>query len=300
MALLKSLFSFRFSGTELSPLQEFQSVVQQDTVLRGFSQQSLLEESLMRMLEGQRQASILARAAGEAAGRERAADYRYTSEKAGAAKAYVMMYYNPETRKAEILGASGPIRVPEGPVRSVEEALGAQSLYPLYSFIAAPLMRVGVLPWKLEQILSEREYGTPPPAAPGGGLVPVRRIAQTEAELAAERKTAGIIRVAASEAIVRKEQAEIASEEELLVLEEVIRALRGGEALEKALKKLPPLSRARYLIALRKKRLGVQVLMQLLLHDVVFLKTIKKKLATFSLEDLVGMVKLLQGMRKEK
>lgn len=293
MVLVKSLFSFRFSGTDLAPLMEFQDVARQDVVLRDFSLRSLLEESLMRMMEGQRQASVLAHAAGEAAGKARAAEHRHA---AGApAKAYVIMYYNPETRKAEILEAAGPIRITDLPVRSVEESLAAQSLYPVYSFIAAPLLMEEILPWKLEQILSEREYGTPPPAASGAGIVPVRRVELTRAELDVERKRAEVVRAAASRAVVHKEEAELAAGEEIVVLEEAVRAIRGGMSPERALEKLPPLSRARYLIALRRKRLGVQVLTQMLLRDSGFLKTVKKKLETLSLEDLANIVRLLRG-----
>ena len=84
------------------------------------------------------------------------------------------------------------------------------------------------------------------------------------------------------------------------MLEEVVEALRKGEDAEKALERLPPLSRARYLAVLRKKRLGIQAVMQLLIRDATFLKTARDKLKALGFSDLVGIVKLLHGMQKKE
>jgi hypothetical protein len=299
--LLKSLFSFKFSESELAPLMEFANVARDDSVLRYFYQHGLLDEQLVRMQKSQEQASVLAQAAGISASRTRTADQRQAGKaESESARSYVITYYNPELHKAEVLEATSSIHIQDNVKRSVEESLGTQSLYPLYALIAAPLVRQEVVPWKLDQILSEREYVTPPPSSGGAGAIPVRMVAQSQAEITAARKEATIVKVSVAEAIATKEKATLATGEEIIMLEEVVAALRKGEDAEKVIERLPPLSRARYLAVLRRKRLGVQAVMQLLIRDATFLKTVKAKLKTLGLKDLAAMVKMLRDMQQKK
>jgi hypothetical protein len=300
MALLKALFGFTFSSADLAPLMEFENVVRNDSVLRYFYQQALLDEQLLRMQKSQEQASVLAQAAGQSANRTRTAEEKHMgkTDEAESTRTYVITYYNPETRKAEVLEATSTIRIQDDVKRTVEESLGMRSLYPLYGLIAAPIMRQEIVPWKLEQILSEREYATPPPSAGGAGAVPVRLVAQTQAEIAAAKKQAELVRVSAVEALAIREKAALATDEEIIMLEEAVRALRGGEDADKVLERLPPLSRARYSAVLRRKRLGVNAVIQLLIRDATFLKTVKKKLQALGFEDLVNLVRMLRELRK--
>ncbi|MDD5340626.1 MAG: hypothetical protein PHV13_05280 [Candidatus ainarchaeum sp.] len=301
MALLKALFAFSFSTADLLPMMDFENVVRNDSVLRYFSQQALLDEQLMRWQRSQEQASILAQAAGESASRTRTSEERHLGRDAEAetTKTYVITYYNPETHKAEVLETKSHISIHDDVKRVIEESLGMQSLYPIYAFIGAPIIRQEVLPWKLEQILSQREYGTPPPSAGGAGPIPVRVVAQTQAEIVAAKKQADAVRESVARAVEMKAEAGRATDEEIIVLDEAVAAIRRGEDAEKSLERLPPLSRARYLAALRRRRLGVQVILQMLIRDTEFLKTVKKKLQALGFEDLVNLVRMLRELRKK-
>lgn len=322
MVLLKSLFSFKFSETDLQPLMEFQNIVRNDMVLRNFSQLALLNETLMRMMESRQRASVLALAVGPPASRNRPAEPRLspgeaeatkkaeTTKKAEATKnyaarleatkTYIISYYNPQAGKTEVLETQSIACMKDDARQTVEETLGMQSLYPLYVFIAAPVMRQEIVPWRLEQILDQHEYGTPPPASPGGGVIPVRRIAQTQAEVTAAKKDVVTVKAAVAGSMVLKEKAGLAVGDEIMVLEEAVKALRAGETVDKALARLPPLTRARFTAAVRNKRLGTQAVVELLLSDASFLKTVKKKLQTFGLGDLATLVRMLRGLRKKK
>jgi hypothetical protein len=301
-SLMKSLFSFSFSDAELAPMAQFEDIVQRDTVLRYFYQHSLLDEQLLRLQQSQEQAGVLAQAAGLSVNKTRTADEKHVGKMAESesTKTYVITYYNPELHKAEVLEEKSTIRIQDDVKRSVEESLGMKSLYPLYTFIAAPLIRQEVVPWKLEQILSEREYGTPPPSAGGAGAIPVLLVARSQAELAAAKKQATILKVSVAEAMAAKEKAVLMTDEEIIMLEEAVKALRGGEDVDKVLDRLPPLSRARYAAVLRRKQLGVQAVIQLLVQDASFLKNVKDKLKTLGRSDLATMVRMLRNLQKKE
>jgi hypothetical protein len=213
---------------------------------------------------------------------------------------YAITYYNPELHKTEVLEAKSEIKIKDYTTKMVEESLAIQSTLPIYQFIATPLIRNEVLPWKLEEILSEREYGTPPPPPAGAAVTPLKIVVQKESEIVAEKKREEDVKSALSEAILRKERSELKMEEELLLLEETVAALRGGEDMDKVLERLPPLSRARYILALRKKLLGRQAIIALLLRDASFLRSVKKKLELFTLDDLVNMYKVLRGLQQRR
>ncbi len=319
MVLLKSLFSFKFSEADLQPLMDFQNIVRNDAVLRNFYQQGLLNETLMRMMESRQRASVLALAVGPPVSRNRPAEpllstggaeavkkaeaakrYARSAGEAEATKTYIISYYNPQAGKTEVLETRSIACMKDDARQTVEETLGMQSLYPLYVFIAAPVMRQEIVPWRLEQILDQREYGTPPPASPGGGVIPVRRIAQTQAEITAAKKEAVTVKAAVAECMMLKEKAGLAVGDEIMVLEETVKALRSGETADKALARLPPLTRMRFTAALHNKRLGTQAVVEILLSDASFLKTVKKKLQTFGLGDLATLVRMLRGLRKRK
>lgn len=300
---LRPLFTFSFGSTELAPAMDFQRLLVNDSVLRDFFQQSLLSESLMRRQRNEEQVSIMAQAAGEASTKNKTEQSTQESGKTsetGTTKTYVITYYNPETHKAEVLETKSDIKIQDNVKQMIEESLGMQSIYPLYTFIGLPLMKQEILPWKLEGILAEREYGTPPPFGSGAPVVPVKKVEQTEAEIVAIKKQEEAIKEAVVETIILKERSELKIDEEIIMLGETVEALRKGEEIDKVLDKLPPLSRARYIVALRKKQLGRQIIIRLLLKDASFLKTVKKKLETFTFEDLINMVKLLRDMQKKK
>ncbi|MFH0884518.1 MAG: hypothetical protein V1861_02300 [Candidatus Micrarchaeota archaeon] len=292
---LKPSFSFGFSPADMTPIMQMQSIMHNESVLENYFQQSILSESIMKRQKDMDHASVRAQVISEAEPKK--GEKNHESEK-GSATAYTISYYNPELNKTEVLEGKSEIRISDRATKSVEETVAARSPFSIYGFIAAPLMHTEVVPWKLEEILAEREYGTPPPPPAGAAVTPIKVIVRAEAEIEAEKKKAEAVRAAISEFVLRKEQSELKIAEELLVLEDVISALRSGEDIDKVIERLPPLSRARYLLVKRKKSLGRLALINLLIQDVSFLKTIKKKLELFTLDDLVNIYKVLRSLQK--
>ncbi len=281
----RMVYSYDFRFGDLLPLMEFQGAAEQESSQGVFMSQPILKESLMK---GEKEeAGVMAEAAGEIA------------TKAEAKKAYVLTYYNPETQKVELLEARSDVRIKDFVTRMIEEAVGIRSAYPLYRYIGSPIMKQEIVLWKLEQILAEREYGTPPPSESGAPVMSVKMMERKKSEIVAIKKHEDEIREAIAEAIIRKEKSEVKIDEEILLLEETVEALRRGEAVEKALKLLPPLTRARYIVALRKRGLSREMIIGLLVRDSSFLKRIKKKLEAFTFEDLLNMVRMLRGLRKK-
>lgn len=274
-------YSFRFQ--DLLPLIEFQEIAAEECSLGVFMSQPLMGESLIKAGKGE--AGVMAEAAGEASAKKTRGTY-------------VLTYYNPETQKAELLEAKRDVRITDFVTRMIEESVGIRSVYPLYSFIGTPIVKQEVVLWRLEQILAEREYGTPPPSGSSAPVMPVRVRAQKKSEIAAIRKHEEEIMEAVAEAIIRKEKSELKIGEEVMILDGAVESLRKGGPIENALRKLPPLSRARYLVALRKGKLSRQTIIAMLAQDSSFLKKVKKKLETFTLEDLLNMVRMLRGLRK--
>lgn len=284
--VFKKVFSFTFSKMDMVPILLMQTLARQDSVLNTYLQQAILSESIMRQRRDSSEAGVLARATSETKNRKKGERETTTS--------YTISYYNPELGTTEVLDEKTRIKTDDIATRMIEESVGIRSALPVYKFIVQPLMRKEVVPWKLEQILSEREYGTPRPPPTGAAVIPVRIIKAK----AAEKKHGKSIQALISEAVLRKEKSESKLTEEILLLEEAVKAIRGGESIDKVIKRLPPLSRARYILALKKKMLGKDALLKLLLYDISFLKMLKKKLELFTLDDLIGMYKMLRGLQK--
>lgn len=299
MPVLKS-FTFGFSSEDLVPLIQMQQVAQ-NSVLSNFSWQSLQDENLMRRQRTDEVASIIATASNaDSAKIIDSRENKVDKTEKESTTSYVITYYNPELQKTEVLQEKTNITIKDYTTKVIEESLAAQTAYPIYQYIGAPLMRTEVLPWKLQQILDERDYGTPPPPPAGASVTPIKLIEQKESEIAAEKKRNEIIKAAFSEVIIRKEKSEAQVAEEILVLEYAVSALRKGEEIDKVIERLPPLSRARYILAMRKKLLGREATIQLLLRDISFLKSVQKKLELFTLDDLVNMFKIIRTLQKNK
>lgn len=290
-----SSFSFGFTQADLTPMMQMQGIMHNESVLDNWFQQSILSETIMKRQKDMEHATIRAQVIYDA--EPKRGDKEHQSEKSSVSS-YTISYYNPELNQTEVLSGKSEIKMTDKAMKSVEESVATRSPISLYGFIAAPLMHTEVIPWKLEEILAEREYGTPPPPPAGAAVTPIRVIARTEAELAADKKRAEAIKDAIAEFVIRKEQSELKIQEELLVLEDVISALRSGEDIDRVIERLPPLSRARYLLVKRKKSLGRLAIISLLVQDVAFLKSIKKKLELFTLDDLVGIYKVLRDLQK--
>ena len=284
----KKAFSFTFSKMDMVPILLMQTLARQDSVLNTYFQQAILSENIMRLRRDASEAGVLARATSEEVTTSRKKGERETTT------SYTITYYNPELGTTEVLDEKTSIKTDDITTKMIEESVGIRSALPVYKFIVQPLMRKEVVPWKLEQILSEREYGTPRPPPTGAAVIPVRIIKVKATEKKHDRSIQALI----SEAVLRKEKSESKITEEILLLEEAVKAIRGGESIEKVIERLPPLSRARYILALKKKLLSKSALLKLLLYDLSFLKMLKKKLELFTLDDLIGMYKMLRGLQK--
>jgi hypothetical protein len=266
---------------------------------------ALTEDNIKRLQRNQEQAMVLARAVAEVGSRTKAPEVKplpagpkAAEQEKGSSKetttTYTISYYNPELKKAEVIEAKSEIMVSDYPAQAIEDSLGQRSLLPIYLYMGTPLMKSEVLPWKLEEILGEREYGTPPKSGPGASVVPVLVIEKTATDLAREK----VISNAIGETILRKEKTEKELASAIIVLEQAVAELRKGSQMGTAIQRLPPLSRARYLAVLRKKMLERQSLINMLLRDSSFLKGVAKKLGAFSLDDMVNMAKMLRGLKK--
>ncbi len=290
----KSLAGFSFSQDELVPIMLMQQVVRQDMAIRSFQDQSVMNERIMT--RGEEQAWVMAIASAESG--QKAKSVRSTEGKdIKDSTTYTITYYNPETHKAEILSEKSDIRIKDETTKSIEESVASQSLYPIYKYIGFPLLKTEVVPWKLEQILSERDCGTPPPSG-GASVIPVKLVAQKESEIAAQKKLEENVKSALDLAIVRKEKSEIRLGEEIIVMEDAVEALRRGEDLDNVIARLPPLSRMRYILLLRKRKVPVQIVIRMMQREAEFLKSSKKKLSFFSTDDLVSMLKALRAVKK--
>ncbi len=301
MGKMKQMFSFGFTNEDMIPLIQMQQTALRDNALTTWLQQSILNENIMKKQHDMEYATVLAQALTETRSKETRSGGAKESGKEGekeTTSTYAITYFNPELQKTEVLEGKTAIKIKDYATKSIEESVAGQSAMPLYQFIAMPLIRKEVLPWKLEEILAEREYGTPPPPPTGASVTPVRVIVRKESEIAAEKKRDEEVKSALAETVLRKERSELKLDEEILLLEEVVSALRAGEDVDKVLERLPPLSRARFILAMRKKNLGRQALIALLIRDTAFLKSVKKKLELFTLDDLLGIYRALRGLQR--
>ncbi len=293
--LLRSGFNFGLSPDQLAPIIQMQMLAKEDSVLRNFSWQSLMQENLMRRQSSENQAAVIAQAANAEV--SKTVDSKSDKAEKEASRSYTISYFNPELGKTEVLEGKTSVMFKDPATQAVEEAVAAGSVLSIYRYIGMPLIRTEVIPWKLQQILDEREYGTPPPPPAGAAAPPVRLIEEKESEIVAVRKREDIVKAALDQVVIRKEKSEAVVAEELLMLEETVEALRRGDPLDKLIAKLPPLSRARYLLLLRKKNMGRYAVIQLLLREIMFLKGVQKKLELFTLDDLVNMFKMIRQLQ---
>ena len=175
---------------------------------------------------------------------------------------------------------------------SIEEAVGEKSTFKIYSFIASPIIRKEINPEIVKEILENRDYDTPPKF---GGAQIVRILNSSNSKIKiipAEAYKATI------EMVKRKELIEKRVVQQIVVLEKVQEDIKISPNLQKILDKLPPLTRARMLIALRKKKLDQIQILKLLEKDSKFLKEVKKKLETMTTSDLLAIVRAIKELNK--
>jgi hypothetical protein len=279
------IYAYDFAIREMRPMIEMEIATSEDILSQFVSQSLLIEEAKKSVKE---EAEVLAHAA------KKESEILEIGKK-GATRTYSLTYYNPVTHKAEIIEEKIDIKVTDYVTRMIEESVGINSSYPLYTFVASPLIRTEIVAWKLKQILDEREYGTPPEF---GGTAKVKVSPKKKSEIIAIKKRDEAIKEAVVEAIIRKEKSEEKLGHEIVVFEETVKAIREGKDTKKSISKLPPLSRARYKVAMKRKRLSKEEIIDLLLQDIKFLKNLKKKLTTLTIDGLLNLVKALKKLKK--
>src|SRR5512143_2274458 len=198
----KAMFLFGLSPEQLGPIIQMQQIAHDDSVLRNFSYQALQQENLMKRQHGESQASVMAEAANTEA--SKTVDNKEKGETSS--RSYTISYYNPELQKTEVLEGKADVRMKDIASQMVEEAVAGQSVLPIYRYIATPLMRTEVVPWKLQQILDEREYGTPPPPPSGAGVTPLKVVTEKESEIVAEKQRDDLIRNAPAGVVIPRER----------------------------------------------------------------------------------------------
>jgi len=280
------IFAYDFAIREMRPMMEMEMATSDDILSRFISESLLVEEAKRSVKE---EPEVLAQA------EKKEGETLESGKKRGTAKTYSLTYYNPVTHKAEIIEQKVDIKVADYVTQMIEESVGLNSSAPLYTFVASPLIRTEVVPWKLKQILDEREYGTPPEF---GGGAKAKASPEKKSEIVAIAQKDEAAREAVVEAIVRKEESERKLDSQIIVFEETIKAVREGKNPLRSFSKLPPLSRARYKIALKKKKLSTEEILELLLQDVSFLKNLRKKLATLSADGLLDLVNTMKKIMK--
>lgn len=278
----KMIYQHTFEGLEVRPLIDMQEVAEQENIFEMWASHLLLEgkNEIMEKTEPQ----IIAEAQrGGATG--------------GGAETYTLLYYNPELNRAEVLESNKSIKQPDVAQQMIEESMGLRSTYTLYKFIATPIMRTEIVPWKLEQILNEREYGTPPPTGGAGSvkISPQEVKSQIVAVNPGKKMKEAVVAV-----MRRKEKTEEELEEQIVALEFVVASIKEGKDVKSSLKKLPPLTRARFMAAIKKLKLDKKIVIKLLMKDLKFLKGIKGKLKKMSIKDLVSLIKTLGKLKKKK
>ncbi|MEK6982151.1 MAG: hypothetical protein AABX38_04430 [Candidatus Micrarchaeota archaeon] len=279
--------SYQITSEGIKPLVEARVIIQNDDVLALLAKQVLSEGLVKRKSEEE----VLAKTKVKESNR--------IEKKKGSAKegefetrTYILSYFNPELDKAEELEETTELEIKDPIQASIEEAVGEKSTFKIYSFIASPIIRKEINPEIVKEILENRDYDTPPKF---GGAQIVRILNSSNSKIKiipAEAYKATI------EMVKRKELIEKRVVQQIVVLEKVQEDIKISPNLQKILDKLPPLTRARMLIALRKKKLDQIQILKLLEKDSKFLKEVKKKLETMTTSDLLAIVRAIKELNK--
>lgn len=137
----KVTYEYTFRDLEIRHLVDMQPVAEEQNIFQAWASKILLEDKKDRNMDKE-EPQLIAEA-------EKGGEI-------GIGNTYKLTYYNPEMHKVEVLEASSAIKTKDVAQQMIEESVGRHSTYPLYSFIATPLIRKEIVPWKLEEILNER------------------------------------------------------------------------------------------------------------------------------------------------
>ena len=290
--IVKMIYNYVFHPFQIQPMVESRVIIEEDVVKTWMGHETLVEKPA---LQQKRDVAIgIAEVQDKLGSIESQKIEKISSKDNKHSKSYALTYYNPVTDKTEVLITKADIETRDFVQQMIEEASGKESAYAMYSFIAAPILIKQVDPILLQRILDDREYGTPPSFGGAAAVKVVEQIA-IPIQVKAEQAKGAVI-----EALRRKELVEKKLEREIILIKEAVEILRRKETPEEALRKLGPLTRARFLVFLREKRLSIRIIIFLLEKDIGFLQNIKKKLQSMSTADLIDLIKAMKKLREKK
>lgn len=200
---------------------------------------------------------------------------------------YHLVYFNPETKKAETVEGSVSINYEDETQQVIEEALGQRSAYAAYSFVAAPLVMEHVDEQLMQEIMKKIKIESPDPFAGGA---PVQVHPEVLSKKLLEQYGDEIIALEVAEK--RRASLEERIALQIMVVDSVVRKLEfGGQNTRKLVEALPPLTKARTLALFRKnKRISRKQVRELLEKDLQFLGAMKTKVGAMGAGDILKAV----------
>ncbi|MFA5050208.1 MAG: hypothetical protein WC501_04335 [Candidatus Micrarchaeia archaeon] len=216
---------------------------------------------------------------------------------------FSVSYENPITHELETLNITSQSIITdiENPI---DETIAAGSTYPIYKYIASPIFSTQIYKeWIDEGILNDIrkkvELASPGPYG-AGSVIPIMQVIKKDI------KTAEKIRIETAreriiESVKRGELVNEQIEDKIAVLEYIIEALGRGESLTEILKNVPDNIRTLILIQLKKrKKINNEIIIEMLIENIGFLKELKKKLGKMDVSDLVGIAKSIKKIAKKR
>lgn len=199
---------------------------------------------------------------------------------------YLLVYFNPETKKAEVIEGKIILTYEDETQQAIEEALGRRSANAAFELVAAPMIREHIDERMLQEIIDRIKIESPSPFG-GGAAVKVSYEGLSPKLL--EQYGEQIIALEIAEK--RKLTLEEKLAAQIKVVDEVVKQIENPSVQPRqALKALPPLSKARMLALFRKKRIQRRQLKELLLKDRMFLGALKKRLSAMRVGDILRAV----------
>jgi hypothetical protein len=288
----KISYSYAFKENEVAPLLETQVLLKKDDMFLQFGGKELSEPLQRKTKDEAVSLAEVQDDVSEIVGSVSANTSSSTEKEQGEDKKYALTYYNPESGKSEVLAITTSVKIKDYIKKAVEESVGMQSTYPIYSYITTPIIRKEMNPYVLQEIKDNTEYDVPPKF--GGGVRVKLAPAKSEIVVADQKEA---IRDAVIDSVKRKELAEKKVDEEIVVLEHAVEQIRAKEPSSRVVDNLPALSRARFQVLLKKKRISESALVSLLEKDISFLKSMRGKLKSLSTKDLLEIAKSIKLLK---
>ncbi|MDO8553450.1 MAG: hypothetical protein Q7S22_01475 [Candidatus Micrarchaeota archaeon] len=285
----KMVYNYKFGWNEIIPMLDSKPMLEKEDMMKSFAT-SIMAEGVTKTEK--EEAEVLAESKQSDSGSGSNSSLDSTGDGTTETN-YTITYYNPVTHKAEILSGNTTIKTKDYIKKGIEESTASRSTYPIYSLVASPLFMTVIDQDKLEQILNEREYGTPPPfgAAP---MIKLKTSNKSEIVAVPDVKQAMV------ESMKRKVATEQKLDDEIVSLESSIEKLKLGTSSVVAISELGPLTRVRFLTALKKGKIKKENLMILLKQDISFLTSIKKKLTGMGTGGLLELVRSIGELKDKK